>query len=191
MKDRDFNREGWLTELSSRIQDVFKGFNLAPYRLTCGWPCRNGLGRRTRTVGECHYAQPGKYNEIFISPLLSDSLEVAGTALHEMAHVAAGPGSRHGPKYVRVARHVGLTKGKPANAMPGDLLNDKLRRVIESLGPYPHKGMFPVVEKVEKKASAVTPLQCKACGCTVTISFKWLGASGAPTCGCGGEMFPV
>jgi hypothetical protein len=48
------NRESWLTELAKRVHPLYKGFAMAPYRLTCGWPCRMALGRRRRAIGECH-----------------------------------------------------------------------------------------------------------------------------------------
>ena len=48
------NREQWLTEVAVLAQRLFTGYHLAPYRVTCGWPCRNPLGRRVRTLGECH-----------------------------------------------------------------------------------------------------------------------------------------
>src|SRR5262245_3291211 len=119
------NREGWLTEVASQVEPFFVGFKLDPYRVTCGWPSRNGLGRRMRRVGECHGSKSSKagIHEIFISPLLDKPLEVAGTLCHELAHAAAGIDAAHGKDFVKVCKHVGLTRGKPTSVMPGERLN--------------------------------------------------------------------
>jgi hypothetical protein len=92
------NREAWLNELAKLAVPVFSGYQLKPYRLTCGWPSKGGMGRRSRRVGECHSLESSKggVHEIFISPLIDESLEVGGTVLHELAHVAAGITAGHG-----------------------------------------------------------------------------------------------
>ena len=132
------NREGWLTEVSRGMEYLFKGFSLSKYRVTCGWPCVGALSK-ARRVGECHGAKSSKDGvfELFISPVLDDPLEVAGTVCHELAHVAAGIDARHGSGFVKVCRHVGLTKGKPMSASPGPYLEERLGKLLLPLGPYP------------------------------------------------------
>ncbi len=75
------NREGWLTEVAKQMEPIFSGYKLPAYRVTCGWPCKNALGARTKRVGECHgvASSTGGNFELFISPLLADPLEVSGT----------------------------------------------------------------------------------------------------------------
>jgi len=185
----DKNREAWLTELGQMVQPLFKKFALKPYRVTCGWPCKGGLGSRSRVVGECHALESSKggHHEIFISPTLDQPLDVAGTLCHETAHVAAGIAAQHKGMFLIVCRDVGLTKGKPKSVMPGDYLNGLLEGMISKLGPYPHAALLPV-GKLTVKPPSTTSLECVECGCKVTISFKWIEESGLPTCGCGGEM---
>jgi hypothetical protein len=161
-------REEWLTQLSQMVLPVFKSWNMAPFRVTCGWPCKG---------------------EIFISPALDDPLDVAGTVCHEMAHVAAGIKAGHGQGYRKVCRSVDLTKGSPTNASPGPVLTDRLHRIVESLGDYPHMALVPVVKLVKRPKTAVT-LACLNCGCRVRIALKWLDQAGPPMCGCGGSMGP-
>lgn len=183
------NREAWLTEISKRIVPVFKGLPMGPFQVTCGWPCRFALGRRRRAVGECHAAESSKAGvyEIFISPLLEKPLEVAGTLIHEMAHIAAGIPAGHGKGFVRVCRHVGLTSGKPTSVMPGALLNERLEKIIADLPTYPHVAMSPVFKRKPVVAKAVTA-ECPDCGCRVRITFAWIEKAGLPRCGCGGQM---
>ncbi len=183
------NREAWLTEMAKQITPMFAGMRLAEYRVTCGWPCKNALGRGATRVGECHSpkSSKGAYHEIFISPLLDKPLEVAGTLTHELAHVAAGVEAAHGKKFVAVCKHVGLTKGKATQVMPGTYLDERLNRLIEQVGQYPHTALVPLMKTKEAKVTSLS-LECVDCGCKASIGIKWVELSGLPVCGCGGEF---
>lgn len=183
------NREAWLTRMASAVEPIFKGFKILPYRVTCGWPSSKGLGKKKRVIGECHSdkSSKGGFHEIFISPTLDSPLVVAGVTCHELTHVVAGIPAAHGKDFVKVCKHIGLTKGKPTQAMPGDTLNRALKELIESLGPYPHTALEPVMKEKKNKPSS-TAVECPECGCRVVISFKWLEQAGLPTCGCGSLM---
>lgn len=179
------NREQWLTELALQVQPLFATFKIDPYRVSCGWPSSKGVGECTAKE-----ASKGRVYEIFISPLLDKPLEVAGTLCHELAHVAAGVRAQHGKEFTRVCRHVGLTKGKPTHVMPGSHLNDRLSKIIEIQGDYPHQRIQPVLRKVEVR-STTARLLCTQCGCRLSMSLKWLESAGLPTCGCGGTVEDV
>lgn len=187
--ERDLNREGWLTELAKMLEPHYRGFELGDYRVTCGWPSTKGLGTRSRTIGECwdKSASPAGRSEIFISPVLQDPVEVGGVLCHEMAHIAAGHKAGHGPKYKRVCRHVGLFKGKPTQAMPGDQLEADIRSKVLKLGAYPHRAISPRGKELKVKPGPVT-LECGKCGCKCSMTLKWHETSGSPTCGCGHPM---
>lgn len=178
------NREGWLTELAKKAEPLFKGFHLPDYRVTCGWPSRNAMGNKSRRIGECHGAKSSKGGvfELFISPTIEKPLEVAGVLCHELAHVAAGIEAAHGKFFVRVCKTVGLTKGKPTQVMPGADLNDKLQKLIDPLGSYPHSAIVPVLKPV--KPSSTLSLECP-CGCRVSMGKKWANEVGYPVCACG------
>lgn len=184
-------REEWLYELSRAVSPIFKGWPMMPYRLTCGWPCRNGLARKRRVVGECHALESSKggLHEIFISPVLDEPLEVAGTVCHELAHVAAGIPAGHGKGFVKVCRHVGLTKNRPTSAMPGEILLGRLRRWVEPLGAYPHQAIAPAQRPAKPRTSV--KLACTSCGCACTMGIKWIAEVGPPTCACGAPMKPA
>ena len=190
------NREQWLTELAAHAEPLFRGFKLEAYRLTCGFPSKHALGMRRRRIGECHYptlvsvndgpATVVGYHNIFISPLLDDPLEVAGTVVHEMTHVAAGAKAGHARGFVKVAKHVGLTKGKPTEAMPGDRLNDTLRRYVEAIGAYPHTAIKPTLREV--KVKPMVTVRCEGCEYSVRVPLDIFNAVGPPVCGCGTAM---
>lgn len=185
----DRNREGWLTELARLVEPVFVGTKLKPYRVTCGWPCKGALARKKRRVGECHGGKSSAdgTHEIFISPVLAEPLEVAGTVCHELVHVAAGIEAGHEKGFVRFAKHVGLTKGKPTEAMPGPVLEERLTKLVARLGPYPHKALRPAGKDAKPAEPSVT-LKCDGCGCPVRIQVKWYLQTGPLTCGCGGTL---
>lgn len=178
------NREGWLTELSAQLTLLFKGFRVGKFRVTCGWPCVGGVSPSRRRIGECHPVQSSTdgHSEIFISPLLAEPIEVGGTLCHEIAHVVAGHAAGHGKGFVRVCRHVGLTKGRPTSVGPGKALEEQIRRMVEKIGPYPHGAM--VLAKKVARPSPVVGMRCPACSCKITISKRWL-EGGPPTCSCG------
>lgn len=179
------NREGWLTEMAKRSEPLFSGFKLAAYRVTCGWPVSGGIAIKKRTVGQCFCStvSKGKVHEIFISPLLETVEDVAGTLLHEMAHVAAGIPAGHGGRFTKVCRQVGLVKGKPTNAMPGDALAERLLKLAEPLGKYPHTAIVPRIKEKKIKPPPIK-LECD-CGCKVSMTFKDAQTFALPTCGCG------
>lgn len=176
-------------EIAHQLDPLFKqrGYVQPPYRITCGWPCKNGLGRVSRTLGECHSLKSSKtgVGEIFISPCLDDPLKVAGVVSHELAHNAVGVAAGHKGKFVTCCKHLGITKGKPIHAMPGEKLSQTLQGFIDKIGAYPHSALEPVKKLV--KASGQIKLIC-TCGCNFRISQKWLDESGIPLCGCGASM---
>lgn len=184
------NREGWLTEVARRMEPLFSGWALAPYRITCGWPCRGGLAVGKRVLGECHAleASGGKVHEIFISPTMDDPVQVAGVSCHELAHVAAGVKAGHGPRFVKVCRHVGLNRDRPTSAAPDDRLTETIMRIVEAVGPYPHIAVSPVLKR--SKSTTQVSLRCPSCACTVRISPSWVKRSGRPVCGCGVPFVP-
>lgn len=181
------NREAWLTNLAEKMRPLFKGFALGRFRVTCGWPCKNPTGMKRR-IGECHGLKSSSdgTHEIFVSPLLAKPDEVAGVLCHELAHVAAGIETAHGKGFVRVCRHVGLTRGRPTSVSPGERLAETLKKMTDGMVPYPH-GAMVLVPKAASKPKTTQKLSCE-CGCSVTMPLKWLERSGAPTCGCGSEF---
>lgn len=186
------NREAWLTELAYLMEPLFRGYALAPYRVTCGWPSRNGTGLRKRTLGECHPrgASPDGIHEIFITPTLGkeDAIEVGGILCHEMAHVAAGTKAAHGKEFVRVCSHVGLTRGKPTQAMPGEGLEDHIADLIDTMGTkYPHVGMTLPSRKSTPREPGFSKMVC-VCGGAVRVGRKWVEEGGVLVCACGQTM---
>jgi len=186
------NREQWLTEIADRIAPYFKrkGYFPQAYRLTCGWPCRGALAAKNRRLGECHSSasSSGKVREVFVSPLVDDGSKVAGIVAHELVHASLDAGVGHKGPFVQAMRHLGFV-GKPTCTVPGKDLTERLAKIIEEIGAYPHQALRPAARVV--KTGTTVRLVCGECGCKVSMSRSWYDRAGAPTCGCGAAMETV
>lgn len=181
------NREQWLTEVSRLLEPVFVRRGVAirqKYRITCGWPCRNGLSVRRRTIGECHSGSVSgdKVSEVFISPTVDKPIVVAGVVCHELIHVAVGTKEGHRGKFRTAAGFLGMS-GKLTQAVPGKQLEEEIAKLIEPLGDYPHKAMN-VPPRLAARSIPLMRLVCE-CGVTIRISREDFNRMGYPTCGCG------
>lgn len=184
------NREAWLTRMAKLAEPLFIGLTIPPYKVTCGWPSKSATARKRR-VGECHAPTVSKagMTEMFISPVLDKLEDVTGTLCHEMAHVIAGVQHAHREPFKRICRHVGLTRGKPTEIMPGEQLEKRLCELAAKIGePYPHAALVVTPPIRSARAATTVKLAC-ACGFTCRCSVKALDGVGAlPVCGCGLAM---
>lgn len=134
-------REGWLQEAASHLMAYLQGFGIAcpPVRVSCGFPSKKALSARSRVIGQCFDSEASTDGkpQLFISPVLADSIEVLGTLLHELLHAAVGCEHGHGKPFSRAARQVGLT-GKPTATTVGPALRVLLEEYVQRAGPYPH-----------------------------------------------------
>lgn len=89
----EINREQWLTSAVEQLDKSFFAINGLkfehPIKISVGW-CRGN----NKAIGQCwaSEASNGRFVEIFISPKLSDPVEVLATALHELIHAHLGNG---------------------------------------------------------------------------------------------------
>jgi len=184
------NREDWLTEVARRLEPMFrrKGYYSKAYRVTCGWPCTRAVSTSRRRVGECHPPErsDGNVYEVFVSPTVADSVEVAGIVCHELIHASVGVECGHEGAFRLACKHLEM-KGKPTQAVPGGKMLAEVERIVRELGVYPHYKV-EVPRRAAARQEPPVRLECAKCGCRVTISRKWLADAGHPTCGCGGEM---
>src|SRR5207253_101219 len=103
--------EAWLEQAAAFLCDYMEVHGLLlsiPPRVSCGWPSREPR----RVIGECFppgMCEDGR-SQIFISPRIADSIEVLGTLLHELIHLAVGCEYRHGKKFSQAACKVGLVR---------------------------------------------------------------------------------
>jgi hypothetical protein len=188
------NREEWLQGAVAKLRPVFQshGYEIPELRVSVGWPSSGGLGKKKRTIGQCWFgamAADGK-PQLFISPLLDADVATEGgvlaTLVHEVAHVAAGPDAKHGPKFVKVMKKLGL-EGKPTATIAGAELIARLKTILEELGPFDHSAIVPVKEN-KPQTTRMKKCECKACGYVARTVKKWLESVGPPLCPCNKEV---
>lgn len=185
-------RESWLEQMIDLLRPDFAAIGsplpMTTIRVSCGFPSKSALARKAPRVGECWGVESSEDHsfQVFISPVLREGVEVAGTLVHELVHCAVGIGCKHRGPFPRVARAIGL-EGKMTATVVGESLKVRLMELIEQLGPYPHARLV-ASNKPKTQTTRMLKVTCKECGCVIRMTQKWLDEVGTPTCACGGEM---
>lgn len=191
------NREEWLQGAVANLRPIFlgHGYTIPDLRVSVGWPSAGGLSTKKRTIGQCWFgamAADGK-PQLFISPLLDNNVESAGgvlaTLVHEVAHVAAGPDAKHGPKFVKVMKKLGL-EGKPTATVAGADLIARFSYILSELGPFDHSPIVPVKEN-KTQTTRMKKCECEECGYVARTVKKWLDAVGPPLCPCNSKVMKL
>jgi len=180
------NREQWLTDAVAKLTPLFRGAGLAvpELRVSCGFPSKGGLATKKKVIGECWdglCAADGK-PQLFISPMLCDAATTQGvlaTLIHEMVHASIGCKAKHGPKFKRAMKLVGL-EGKPTATTADAAMVERLGRMLIELGPYPHSELMVIKER-KVQTTRMHKAECDCCGYTVRLAKKWADF-GPPIC---------
>lgn len=183
-------REEWLNDLVNLLRPDFQdtGSEIPEkVRVTCGWPSRSARPSKNQRIGECWPAsQSGdSHFEVFISPILSDPIEVGQVLVHELVHTAVGTKAGHKAPFRRVAVAVGL-EGKMTATHAGEKLVERLHALTGKLGEYPHAKIDVNADK-KKQGTRMLKLLCPGCGYLARTTQKWI-EMGTPTCMCGQKM---
>lgn len=168
-------RHTWLEEASKvcrRMITLVDGEVPECVRVTIGWPVGGRGG--AHAIGQCFHAEASDdaVREIFISPALSDTVQVFGTLLHEMIHASLPPTAKHGPEFKRLALACGL-EGKMTATVESEALRVKITdQLVPRLGAYPAGALN---KKLGRKVQGTRLLKCACpdCGYTVRITAKW------------------
>lgn len=178
-------REEWLSQLTLIFgATIFPdaGYHVPEeLRVTCGFPSRSATGKR-RAIGQCFdaVASDDKHFEIFISPTISDPMEVADTLAHEIIHATVGIKAKHGKLFVACMKKIGL-EGKPTATVAGDAFKQRVTPLLAQVGKYPHATLNPLM-MLKKQSTRLMKVVCRDCGYTARVTRKWLDDVGAPLC---------
>jgi hypothetical protein len=126
-------REAWLLFAVDAVAPIFqeKGFEVPRVRVSCAIPSTSVRGS---AVGQCwgrSMSEDG-VNEIFISPVYANSVDVLDTLVHELVHAVDDCEHRHGPEFKKIALAVGL-QGKMREASAGPELKARLTQLAQRL----------------------------------------------------------
>ena len=183
MKAR-LTREQWLERAITELRPWFKqnGFTVpANVRAACGFPHKGAASRKSARIGECwdSKASMAKKFEIFVSPLLDDSLAVLETLTHELCHATVGLKAKHGAAFKRCATGVGL-EGKMTSSEAGERLIEFSKKAFKRIGRYPHKRLKLTFK--DKQTTRLLKCECPECGYTARVTAVWIENAGAPIC---------
>jgi len=188
-------REQWLNNAVTSVRGIFhaNGFPIPDHiRVSCGFPSKRARSLY-RNVGE-HFspdASEDATHQIFISPVLDDSVEVLGVLVHELSHAVTG--SSHGTEFKHCARKVWL-EGSLTQTKVGAQFRSNFAPILESLGIYPH-AKLNVASSYKVQGTRMIKATCHEdngsltggeCGYTIRLSNKWAinskGETTTPDC---------
>jgi hypothetical protein len=155
------DREDWLLQLRDEVAPWYEaqGWELPSVRIGVGFP---STGRRSKRIGECWMAEASedKHSEIFIHPGYADSVDVAGTVVHELIHAAVnadGKNKKHGPVFKKVALAIGLAGPMRATHV-GEELAKKSLTTLSSVS-----GSIRTQNLTRKECPATVPSKKAVC----------------------------
>lgn len=185
-------REEWLNELTDKLRPMFAATDFSlpeKIRASCGFPSKSALAKKKPRVGEAWSSDQSEdqHFETFVTPMVSDPVEVAAIQVHELCHCAAGLECKHRKPFTTVARAVGL-EGRMTATVAGEALKATLEEFVEEIGPYPHAKLVHS-SSPKKQSTRMILIRCPVldCGYQVRTTRKWLEV-GVPTCPCGEKM---
>lgn len=186
-------REAWLEDAVGLLRPMFSdhGADLGPVRVSVGFP--KGSRGKGHAIGQCWYGVMAADNvpQLFVSPVLDEPLGgqgVLSVLVHELVHVACGPGVGHKGPFKRLAVAVGL-EGKMTATSAGEVLLGHLARLLVMLGPYPHAKLIPG-SGGGKQTTRLLKAQCPSCEYVIRITQKWAD-QGLPLCPLHQEPFEL
>ena len=150
-------REQWLQGAIEIFRPWFAQIGLplpARVQISVGF----GYGAKAESkkiLGECwsRAATTDRVNHIFISPEITNVVEVLATTIHELVHAADDNVSGHKGRFADSAKKLGLT-GQMTATYAGSELAEKLRATADQLGAYPHSALYPTGAPVAPKPEA-------------------------------------
>lgn len=177
-------REEWLEAAILELSPAFKhlaAVDVPHVRVSVGWP--GGRSNRNKTIGQIWYGQTAADGvpQVFISPRLSDGIEVLATLAHELVHSIV-PDAKHGKAFGKIARAIGL-EGKMTATYAGDALKKRLEAIIATIGAYPHAALSPHAVPGSKQSTRLLKAICEDCGYTIRVTKTWADF-GMPLCPC-------
>ena len=180
---KKMTREEWLNLMARELNTrVFKragySVNLKDVKISCGFPSTGAKGKR---IGECFATLNNGNNEIFIHPVLDDSVRVAGVLAHELVHAYDDLKNGHGPVFRKIATSVGL-EGRMTATTESDEFKAMAKKIVAKIGKYPHKEL-PDNSNRKKQTTRMIKVICPECNEYHVRMTKTMYLLAAPVCG--------
>jgi hypothetical protein len=141
-------REEWLLRAGERTAAILKqttGLAVPRHYVSVGFP--KGAKARGNTAGQCWDGalSSDRRPHLFLSPVLSEPLDVLAALLHEQIHAAVGPAAGHRHGFVKAAKTAGLLRPW-VRTTPGPELSGRSNTLAVEMGAYPHAALTPLKE---------------------------------------------
>ena len=156
------NREDWLNSVIEIYKPIFKeqGYDLPEnIRISCGFPSSGGKSGKVIGVVHSKDDSDGGVYEIFINPMVSDSVRVIGVTVHEICHIVVDQltggemlETQHKSPFGEVAGKMGLEKPWKATTESEEFIVKAQSFIDTVLGEYPHKNLNGRPPKKAKRA---------------------------------------
>src|SRR5437879_517916 len=98
--------------------------------------------------------------EILVSPVIADSMRVAGILAHELIHASVGVQHGHKGPFRQMAKALGL-EGKMTATTEGEAFKRLLTPILEAVGPYPHAELHAMTNGPEKASRAADQVRVR------------------------------
>jgi len=157
-------REAWLNLVVTALRPFFtdNGFTIPDnVKVSCGFPSRSATSRKSQRIGECWDStkSESQHFEIFISPVLDNTLTVVDTLAHELIHATVGLKAGHGAAFKRCMAAIGL-EGKATSSVAGEKF--KAWFAGQEFPPYPH-AKLNATSAPKKQPTRMLKVYCPAC----------------------------
>jgi hypothetical protein len=138
--------ETWLNEAVDLLRPIFKdaGYEIPPVHVSVGFGMDGYKPRaKKNTIAVCHARcmTSDGINEIYISPIVHEPVEVLGILVHELIHAVDDCKSGHGEQFQKISQEL----GSPDNlSVPSEIWRrsiDRYRKIADQLGRYPRSGV--------------------------------------------------
>jgi hypothetical protein len=102
--DNNSTRESWLENAVDMLSPIFKqkGYDMPKIKVSCGFP---STGNKSKHIGQCwgRSSTTEGVNQLFISPVLDEPVQVLDTLVHELVHAIDDCVHHHGPEFKKIA----------------------------------------------------------------------------------------
>ena len=191
-------REDWLNAFADKARTQFDAIGTplpTKVRVSIGFP---SSGIRSKAIGECWSQQcsSDEHFEIFLHPGLQGSdARMADVLTHELVHAAVGLDAKHGPRFGKAARALGL-EGKLTATTASDAWRAWALPVLEEIGAMPGASLSSAKSTVKKQGTRMLKLTCSECGFACRTTKKHIDAAVGEDCDglicpiatCGGDL---
>ena len=142
LKPKHRYAEAWLEHAVELYRPIFRegGYEIPPVLLSVGF-ADSGYkpNRKNNTIAICYSRvfSPDGINQIIITPLRTEPLDLLWLIGHELIHAVDDCEHGHGPAFDKIAHHIGHWPNKRASIRDLLVFDEKMAVLAKDLGRYP------------------------------------------------------